>query len=230
MDGRFASMPGVVAEGRRVIANVERVANLFLTKTVYAMLLAIAVGVAQWEYPFLPRHLTIVSSLTIGIPGFFLALAPNLRRYVPGFVPRVLRFAVPAGIVAAAATFGAYAIARQVEEVSIDEARTSATIALLIVGLWVLNVLARPITPLRAVLFGGMVGAFLLILFVPELRDFFALDLPPLPELIGVAGVSAAAILLLELGWQISQWRQPRSERIRRIALRNPASRFPHDT
>ena len=90
-------MPGVVAEGRRVIANIERVANLFVTKTVYAMLLAIAVGVARWPYPFLPRHLTIISSLTIGIPAFFLALAPNAAGYVPGFVPRVLRFAIPAG-------------------------------------------------------------------------------------------------------------------------------------
>ena len=88
LDGRFAAMPGVVAEGRRVIANIERVANLFVTKTVYAMLLAIAVGVARWPYPFLPRHLTIVSSLTIGIPAFFLALAPNLRRYVPGLRAR----------------------------------------------------------------------------------------------------------------------------------------------
>ncbi len=86
LDGRFARMPGVVGEGRRVIANVERVANLFVTKTVYAMLLAIAIGVARWPYPFLPRHLTIVSSLTIGIPAFFIALAPNLRRYEPGFV------------------------------------------------------------------------------------------------------------------------------------------------
>ncbi len=77
LDGRFATMPGVVAEGRRVIANIERVANLFVTKTVYAMLLAIAVGVARWPYPFLPRHLTIVSTLTIGIPAFFLALSPN---------------------------------------------------------------------------------------------------------------------------------------------------------
>ena len=97
LDGQFATLPGVVAEGRRVIANVERVANLFVTKTVYAMLLAIAVGVARWPYPFLPRHLTIISSLTIGIPAFFLALGPNTRRYVPGFVGRVLRFAIPAG-------------------------------------------------------------------------------------------------------------------------------------
>ena len=155
LDGRFASMPGVVAEGRRVIANVERVANLFVTKTFYAMILAIAIGIARWPYPFLPRHLTIVSSLTIGIPAFFLALAPNPRRYVPGFVRRVLLIAGPAGAVAAAATFAAYAVARHYDDLAVS--RTAATITLLIVGLWVLNLLARPITPGRFLLFGTMV-------------------------------------------------------------------------
>src|SRR6202030_2248247 len=127
LDSEFAAMPGVVAEGRQVIANVERVANLFVTKTVYAMILAIAVGVARWPYPFLPRHLTIISSLTIGIPAFFVALGPNLARYQPGFVRRVLRFSAQAGAVAAAATFAAYAIARHTGGVSLDEARTTAT-------------------------------------------------------------------------------------------------------
>ena len=168
LDGRFASMPSVVAEGRRVIANVERVANLFVTKTVYAMILAVVIGVARWPYPFLPRHLTIVSSLTIGIPAFFLALAPNPRRYVPGFVRRVVLFAGPAGAVAAASTFVSYAIARHYD--ASDIAKTAATITLLIVGLWVLNLLARPITPGRALLFGAMVGAFAVILGVPGLR------------------------------------------------------------
>src|SRR4029078_3106522 len=74
LDGQFAALPGVVAEGRRGIANVERVANLFLTNTVYALLPAIAVGILRWPSPFLPRHLTIVSSLTIGVHALFLAL------------------------------------------------------------------------------------------------------------------------------------------------------------
>ncbi len=134
LDGQFAAMPGVVAEGRRVIANVERVANLFVTKTVYAMLLALAVGIARWPYPFLPRHLTIISSLTIGIPAFFLALGPSSRRYVPGFVRRVLRFAGRSGLVAFVATFVVYAYAREIDGVSLEEARTAAAIALLASG------------------------------------------------------------------------------------------------
>ena len=94
-----------VAEGRRVIANIERVANLFVTKTVYAMLLVIGIAIAGLVFPFLPRHLTLVGSLTIGIPSFFLALEATHRRYRPGFLGRVLRFAIPAGAVAAASTF-----------------------------------------------------------------------------------------------------------------------------
>ena len=84
LDSRFATLPGVVAEGRRVTANIERVANLFITKTVWATLLAVAVGVTLLPYPFLPRHLTIIDTLAIGVPSFFLALAPNTRRYLPG--------------------------------------------------------------------------------------------------------------------------------------------------
>jgi cation-transporting P-type ATPase E len=222
LDGRFATMPGVVAEGRRVIANIERVANLFVTKTVYAMLLAIAVGVVRWEYPFLPRHLTIVSSLTIGIPAFFLALAPNTRRYQPGFIRRVLRLAIPCGFVASAATFGSYALARHVNGVSLDEARTTATLVLLVVGLYVLALLARPITPYRAVLVASMVGIVVLILVVPWARDFYALDLPETAVLVGGSCVAFAAIAVLEGGWMFVQHRLPHEQRVTRLAWRTP--------
>ena len=77
LDNSFATLPGAVAEGRQVINNLERVANLFVTKTVYSMMIAIAVGITVVPFPFLPRHLTLVGALTIGIPSFFLALAPN---------------------------------------------------------------------------------------------------------------------------------------------------------
>ena len=224
LDGRFAMMPGVVAEGRRVIANIERVANLFVTKTFYAMLLAIAIGIARWPYPFLPRHLTLVSSLTIGIPAFFLALGPNVHRYVPGFVRRVFRFAGPAGFVVATATCLSYAIAHNTGGVSSDQARTAATLTLMIVGLWVLNLLARPITPPRALLFGTMVGAFALVLAVPALRDFFALDLPNATVTLAAVACGLLGALGLEAGWHLDQARRPRNERTRRVALRNPSA------
>ncbi len=202
LDGQFDTLPGVVAEGRRVIANVERVANLFVTKTVYAMLLALAVGIMRWPYPFLPRHMTIVSSLTIGIPGFFLALGPSTRRYVPGFVDRVVRFASRAGLVAAAATFTAYAFARGTYGVSLGQARTAATITLMFVGLWILGLLARPFTRARVVLVAAMAGAFAATLAVPRLRDFFAFDIPPLRLDVVIATIVVIAIGILELGWR----------------------------
>jgi cation-transporting ATPase E len=206
LDSSFASLPSVLAEGRQVIANVERVANLFLTKTVYATLLALAVGVAHVPFPFLPRHLTIISSLTIGVPAFFLALAPNNRRYHPGFVGRVLRFAVPAGAVAATTTFAAYALARDTEGVGQTEARTVATITLFMVALWVLSILARPASPWRAGLIAAMAIAFVLILSIPGLREFFAIDMPSRLVSLSAVGLAAMAGVALELGWQASGW------------------------
>lgn len=204
LDGRFATMPGVVAEGRRVIGNIERVANLFVTKTVYVMLLSILVGVFLWPFPFLPRHLTIVSSLTIGIPGFFLAMAPNARRYQPGFVPRVLRFAIPAGIIAAAATFGSYALARA-DDLSLTESRTTATLTLLIIGLWILVLLARPFTPLRALLVAGMVVLVVGAFTVPLAQEFFDLQLPPGEGLVESLLVAAVGAVALEMFWRVTR-------------------------
>jgi cation-transporting ATPase E len=211
LDSDFGSLPPVLGEGRRVIANVERVANLFLTKTVYATLLALVVGVARVPFPFLPRHLTIVSSLTIGIPAFFLALAPNAQRARPGFVERVLRFAVPAGTVAAACTIAAYGLARSESGVSQTEARTTATITLFLVALWVLAILARPTNPWRAGLVLSMGAAFAVIMSVPGLRDFFALN-PPRTELVlSAIGIAAAGGFVIEAGWRISGWVRSRN-------------------
>ena len=207
LDNRFASMPGVVGEGRRVIANIERVANLFVTKTVYATLLAVSIGLARWRYPFLPRHLTIVDTLTIGIPGFFLALAPNTRRFHPGFLRRVFEFAVPAGIVGAATVFAVYAVARYRGGLSVEQSRTLATLALVSVGLWVLNLLARPITLPRAALFLAMVAGFAAVLATPALRHFFALEIPPGGVVGQTAVISAGAIAVLEVGWRVREHR-----------------------
>ena len=179
LDGRFATMPDVVAEGRQVINNIERVANLFLTKTTYSMLLALSVGVIGLAFPFLPRHLTLVGSITIGIPAFFLALAPNTNRAESGFVPRVLRFAVPAGTLAAIVTLSAYAIAHANDAVSLDQARTVATLTLVSTGLCILTRLARPFTAWRKALVLAMIGLFAAVLLLPAARDFFALELPP---------------------------------------------------
>jgi cation-transporting ATPase E len=205
LDGKFSTMPGVVAEGRRVIANIERSANLFVTKTVYAVLIAVAVVLIGFRYPFLPRHLTIVSTFTIGIPGFFLAIAPNKRRYVPGFIDRVLRFCVPAGLVAGIAALATYALARFEEDLPLRESRTTATLVLVAMGLWVLVILARPFTLWRGALVGAMVGCVALILVIEPLRDFYALELPDARVAGQAALIAAAGMLVLELGWRASR-------------------------
>ena len=215
LDGRFATLPGVVAEGRRVIGNIELVANLFITKTVYATLLSIIIGLAGWAFIFLPRHLTLIGALTIGTPAFFLALAPNKARYRPGFVKRVLRFTLPAGIVAALAAFAAGALSRVYSWVSLSESRTAAVLVIAMIGLWVLGVLARPFTFWKALLVMAMVAglllAILLAIFVPYVRDILALDLPSWSVLAQTMGIAAVAIVLIEIAWRFTGWR-PRGD------------------
>jgi cation-transporting P-type ATPase E len=201
LDASFDVLPHVVAEGRRVINNVERVANLFLTKTVYSMLLALGTGLAGLPFPFLPRHLTLVGSLTIGIPGFFLALAPNRELAHSGFVKRVLRFAVPAGIFGAAATFLAYYESRGMAQTSVGEGKTAATIALIAYGLFVLWHISKPLGAYRLPLVGSLAVALGLVITVPILKDFFNLDPPPLP-LFALTLASVAVAFQLMLLWQ----------------------------
>ncbi len=198
LDGRFSTLPGVVAEGRRVMANMERVANLFLTKTVYAALLAIGVALIAWEYPFLPRHISLVGSLTIGIPAFVLSFARSKRRYRPGLLRRVLYFALPAGFIAGAATFTGNAMARS-NGVSLEESRTVAVIVLTMVGLAVLGYLSRPLLSWRGGLLAAMAGSFAGVLAIPWFRDFFQLYLPRLVVLLQSLGIAVVFSLLLEL-------------------------------
>jgi len=206
LDNSFAALPGVVAEGRRVTANIERVANLFITKTVWATLLAVAAGAVLLPYPFLPRHLTIIDTLAIGVPSFFLALAPNRRRYLPGFAGRVLRFTVPAGLIVVAATFSAYALARA-HGLPLGQQRTAATLVALILSLCVLALLAMPLTWRRIALLAAALAAFVLLFPVPAVRRFYALALPDgaiggtlLIAALGAAGLVGFWIVSRRLG------------------------------
>jgi len=206
LDDSFATLPYVVAEGRRVLGNIERVASLFLTKTVYAVLLSVAtaavglLGLAGLEglrFPFLPRHLTLISILVIGVPGFVLALGPSTRRVAPGFVPRVLRFAIPAGIACAAASFCSYLIARLDGSGGLVADRTTALITLAGVSLWVLALIARPYRWWRVALVVAMAAAMLLAFVIPASRTFFELrPVDPAIDLqaLAIAGAASAAL------------------------------------
>ncbi|WP_261575990.1 cation-translocating P-type ATPase, partial [Frankia gtarii] len=204
LDNSFATLPSVVGEGRRVIGNIERVANLFLTKTVYSVLLAILVVVTRVPYPFLPRHLTLLSSLTIGIPAFFLALAPNTERARPDFVGRVLRFALPAGIVAATATMASYLVARSIYD-DLDAETSMATLTLFLIALWALAIVARPYTWWRVALVLTMAVAFVLVLVIPFGQEFFQLSLVGTTGPWTGVGIAAGAGMLLELVWLLTR-------------------------
>ncbi|MFI9254581.1 HAD-IC family P-type ATPase [Streptomyces sp. NPDC053069] len=204
LDNSFASLPSVVGEGRRVIGNITRVATLFLVKTVYSVLLAVLVVCWQVEYPFLPRHLTLLSTLTIGVPAFFLALAPNKERAKPHFVRQVMRYSVPAGVVAGVATFGMYLIARHsyTGPGRLDAETSAATLTLFLVSMWILAIVARPYTWWRVTLVAAMGVAFLLVLAVPGLQAFFALKLVGLEMPWTAVGIAVVAAAALEFLWK----------------------------
>ena len=176
LDDQWSVMPSVVAEGRRVLGNIERVSDVFLTKSCYAMIISLATAMFAVAFPFLPRHLSLISALTIGIPAFFLALMPNTERFRPGFLRRVLLFAIPAGVIAAASAFTSYGVALAVGE-PIGSAQSAATVTLFIVTIAVLWQSARPLNPLRVGIVLLMVAIFALVLLVPWLSAFFALSL-----------------------------------------------------
>lgn len=187
-----------------MIANMERVANLFLSKTVYAVLLAVTVGIARLPSPFLPRHLTLVSTLTIGVPAFVLSLAPNARRARPRFVNRVVRFAVPAGLIATAGSYAAYWQARQEFSGNFTASRTTATIVLFIVALWILAVVVRRGRRAQSWLLPVMAGVMALPLAIPAARDLFALSFPHPLLLLSAMGVAAVSAFVLTFGWRVT--------------------------
>ncbi|MFB7475870.1 HAD-IC family P-type ATPase [Kitasatospora sp. NPDC056184] len=207
LNNSFAVMPSVVAEGRRVIGNIERVAGLFLVKTVYSVLLALLVIFTHSPYPFLPRHSTVLSTLTIGVPAFFLALAPNNERARTGFVRRVLRLAIPGGVIAGTATFTAYALARANHATDLESDTSVATLTLFLVAIWVLAIVARPYNWWRLLLIGTMGGAFALVLTVPWLSDFFQLSLTGTRDPWVGVGIALVAGVVLEVVWRIMRRR-----------------------
>ncbi|MFF0539294.1 cation-translocating P-type ATPase [Streptomyces coelicoflavus] len=211
LNNSFATLPSVVAEGRRVIGNITRVATLFLVKTVYSVLLAILVVCSQVEYPFLPRHLTLLSTLTIGVPAFFLALAPNKERARPHFVRRVMRYAIPGGVVAGAATFVTYLVARQhyTGPEALDAETSAATLTLFLISMWVLAIIARPYTWWRVLLVAAMGLGFVIVLAVPWLQDFFALKLVGVTMPWTAVGIAVAGAGVLELAWRWVDRRLP---------------------
>jgi len=220
LDNKFATLPYVVGEGRRVIGNIERVSNLFLTKTVYSVLLAVLVGLAGLSarffgtepvlYPFQPIHVTIAAWFTIGIPAFVLSLAPNNERAHHGFVRRVMTAALPSGLVVGAATFVSYLLAyhgKSADAVEQNQASTAALITLLVSAVWVLAVVARPYQWWRIALVAASALAYVVIFSIPWAQQQFMLDpsnLALTSAAVGIGLVGAGAIEVL--WWLQGRW------------------------
>ncbi|WP_163721836.1 cation-translocating P-type ATPase [Mycolicibacterium psychrotolerans] len=231
LDNKFATLPYVVGEGRRVIGNIERVSNLFLTKTVYSVLLAVLVGLAGLSaeifgtdpllFPFQPIHVTIAAWFTIGIPAFILSLAPNAERAHPGFVRRVMTSALPSGLAVGIATFASYLLAyqgRAASQVEQTQASTAALITLLVSALWVLAVVARPYEWWRVALVAASALAYVAIFSLPGARELFMLDPSNVATTstalgIGVLGAAAVEVIWWVQGAVLGEtrrlWRSP---------------------
>jgi len=216
LDNKFATLPYVVGEGRRVIGNIERVSNLFLTKTVYSVLLAMLVGLAglsaRWFgtdpllFPFQPIHVTIVAWFTIGIPAFVLSLAPNKERARPGFVRRVMTSALPSGLVVGIVTFTSYLLAyqgRAATEIEQTQASTGALITLLVSALWVLAVVARPYEWWRLALVAVSALAYVIIFSIPMARELFMLNTSNLVTMSVALGMGLLGAVAVEVIWWV---------------------------
>ena len=180
--GDFSSVPALVAEGRKVLRNLQRVAKLFVAKSAFATFLVLSIGLTPQAYPLLPRHLTLAAMLTIGIPAFFLALGPSEGRFRSDrLLLDVARFAVPAGTAAGLGVLASFVFARNVGRLPLAEARTIATTVLVLVGLYLILALeATSRTRAAAVgaLAAAMLALYLVVVALPGTRGFFALTVP----------------------------------------------------
>ncbi|MEZ5087717.1 MAG: HAD-IC family P-type ATPase [Tessaracoccus sp.] len=246
LDDRFATLPHVFAEGRRVIGNIERVAKLFLTKTIYAVTIALVIGVLRLPSPFLPLQMTVIGWFTIGIPAFLLSLAPNRERARPGFVSRTLAMAIPWGLIVAAATLTSYLIVHgfgPADDVTQMGASTAAMIALITTATWVLSLVARPYQWWRVGLVAFAYGFYAVLFLLPSTQRILQIDTDhPEVAVIGlVAGVIGAA--LAEAVWWIGArirgerpilWRPDSPGRLNgqapRLVAKSNAASYPRST
>jgi cation-transporting ATPase E len=209
LDGRFDRLPHVVAEGRRVVANMERVSSLFITKTVDAAVfaLALAIGFSGAVFPFLPRHMSLVSELTIGAPAFLLSFRAADQACRPGYLRRVLRFSIPAGIVASSVTLVTYwALRSGLIDATLEEARTASTFVLTTIAFWVLYRPIRPIDRFDTLLLVSFISIFAVVIIAAPTRRFDAVDWPSVAGTAAAAGIMVGSIVLLEM---VLRWLPP---------------------
>lgn len=189
LDGKFSHLPTVIDEGRRVIGNVERVAHVFLTKNVMSIVAIVSVAFFSRQFPFLPRQMTLVSSLAIGIPAFFLAIGSSSQRYVPGLLQRVMLFAIPVGLVTGISVI-------VTDWLSTPADGTAASICALISFLWIISLFARPLSRARLMLLMAMAISSLIAVTTPASAEFFAFTIQQSTVIPGLIGGLCAGVLI----------------------------------
>ena len=206
VDSKFSHLPDVVARGRQVMANMERVASLFLTKTVYSALISFGVVLSMIPFPYLPRHISYIGALTIGAPAFLLALAPNTRRYIPGFLRRVFAFSVPCGIATALSVLLSAWFVPKLMGWNADGSaqyqllwRSMCATVLFVMGIYVLARVATPLNSWRGWLVAAFAAAGVIGMCIPFVAHFFAFQLPGGKGLLALGVQIVIATLLFAL-------------------------------
>ncbi len=197
MKSNFSALPKVVAEGRQQINNLERVAQLFLTKTTYSIILAVVFSILLLPFPIQPIQLSLIGSCAIGIPALFLAMLPNKERVKKGFLGRILTASIPNGVLIAIFVSSTFVISYKYGGASLELARTLSVLMLAGVSLVILFKVALPITLFKILLVTLMMGIILLGFITPIGREIFTLTRIPTMEWLVSAGAIALSVPIL---------------------------------
>ena len=214
---QFSMLPRAVAEGRRIARNIHRLGRLYVTKSVYAAFLIVLAAIFNFTFPFLPRQLTVAALITIGIPSFFLALAPSEGPLYRGRLLKALAaFAVPAGVSMGIASLLSFFFVDGVFGGTLDEGRTAATTTLIVLGLCFIVLLERgpgrehiTVQSYMLALVAGLGAIFAGILAIEPVRTFFDLEV-----ISGGQWFVALVCVAIGLGLAGAAWRLPYVQRL----------------
>lgn len=207
LDGRFDRLPSVLAEGRKIIANIERVTNLFLTKTAFAIFLGLTLGFLCWQFPFLPRQYSTADLLIVGGPAFFLTMLPNKRRYVSGFLNRALHYAIPSAVIITAVLVFVTGYGHSHAGVATSEIQTATFIALVLMGVYNITTVTRPLRGVRLLIVAGMYLGLALVLILPPSLWYHQFTVPHGSYLLVTLGTAIMGCLLIELNLKLhNRW------------------------
>jgi len=193
--GDFGAVPRMVAEGRQILRNMQRVSKIYTAKALFGALIVLGIGLAPIPYPFLPRHLSLAAFFVTGVPTFFLALAPSSGPWqMTSYVREVVRFAVPAAASIALGVIVAYVLSLEALELGLDASRTVA-VSVFVAGSLAMIFALEATNPHRARWVGLMclilLVAYALVFAIPPLRELFKIVVP---------GVDALGMIALGTG------------------------------